>query len=138
MTQVGEYRAAWLTLTFNNTSVGGIAGQTYDPANHLTTNPQLSNVAGSNLFDVCGIKQVLTIFCPQPSSAALGNSAAGAFTGTVRLTWSDSVGAFFLTCPGAGNAGGATDPLTAADEAQLANTAGAMAQLTFRLLVIGR
>jgi hypothetical protein len=139
--QVGEYNAAFVVLTFDSTAVGAIAdGRTYDPVNYLTTKPGASNVPGSNLIDVAGIRQIVQVICPDSSSSANARLAgASTFTGTVKIVWDETKQAFRLFLVGNASTSGGVDPTVRTDDVELDGTsATAMAGLNFRMIVIGR
>lgn len=133
--RIGEYRGAFVTLTFDATAVGGVAGTTYDPANFTTTSPYLSDVAGKNLLDVAGFRYIVQAVEVNGSSSAAAKGTAQAASGSVKAVWSSALNAFILAQEGNG---GAADALTKQNELQLDTTAAALLPLSFNLLVIGR
>jgi hypothetical protein len=133
--KMGEYKGAFVTLTFDATAVGGVAGTTYDPTNFTTTSPYISDVAGKNLLDVAGFRYIVQAFDVGGSSSAAAKGTAQSASGSVKALWSSTLNAFILAQEGNG---GATDVLTKQNEIQLDTTATALAPLSFNLLVIGR
>lgn len=148
--QIGDRVGLFCNLSFNNTTPrgGAVAGQTYDttsaaPYFRSTTQPLLSRFVdqdtaalqggvGADLRDF-GISTIHAIICLDGSSAAaLGG---GNRTGCVNLTYNEGLQALLITTHG--NVG-AADPLTRAAPAETTNTAGALAALSFRVLVIGK
>jgi hypothetical protein len=139
VTKMGEYFAAHLILTFDNTAAGPagstVLGQTYDPTNHYTTNPAFSDVAGKNLLDVCGFRYIVQVLDPDGSSSSTAKGTAQAASGSVKAIWSSAINAFILAQEGNG---GAADNLTKQNELELDTTAGALSPLSFSVVVIGR
>ena len=142
---LGRYFGAFLTLTFDATACGPagstIAGTTYDPTNLYTTSPHWSNVAGANLKDVCGFTDIAQIHCMEDSSSSTGKaSAANTDSGVIRCSWDSVSRAIFLVMDGNATADAAltADPATMRPEASMDTTAGALASVSFRFLVIGR
>lgn len=145
--QCGDQIGAFMQLTWDATNVAGVTGNTYDATNHVTTNPLLTEAlitsgqgtAGvQGLFEQTGIRKIRQVVCLTPSSSAnVRATAAGTFSGSCTLQYSDFLGVFLIFTLGAGNAGAGTDPLTAFDPGEL-NNATSLANLTFRMLVIGR
>jgi len=141
---LGDLRAAFVTLTFDTTAAGPagatVAGQTYDPVNYFTTAPAWSDVAGKNLLDAAGFRNILQIVCFDMSSSATAQlAAATSFTGTVKIVWDEVKQAFKLFLVGNSSTSAGADPTVRTDETELTATAAtAMNGLAFRMLVIGR
>ena len=152
---IGKYLGCFLTLTFDSTACGPsgstVAGQTFDPTNNYTTKLQWNTadavlaaggtVTGTTLEAASGLKHLVQALCLEDSSSATAKaSGANTTSAVVKLTFSAVIQGFVLGVEGnaTADAGLTADPATMRPEALMANTAGAMAGLSFRMLVIGR
>lgn len=130
-----SYKKCFFILTFNSTSVNGIAGQTYDPTNHYTTSIPLSNVAGSSLFDLWGIRKVHQIrFSNGSSDGDIKGSATDSNTGECKGEFVE--GADYIKLKIVGNGSNGTDTVPQ-DEAEIDNTTGNLSALRFTGWLLG-
>lgn len=133
-------KLCFFVLTFNNTSVSGVAGQTYDPTNHYTTNIPLSKAANTssdqvaNIYGQWGLNKVWRMVFFNGSSDA--NVTAGALknTGECKAEYVESGNYLKLKVIGTGT--DATKGYTV-DEAEITGAAGNMSALRFTGYLIG-
>jgi hypothetical protein len=133
--QLGDGRiGAFCFIQFNSTAVGGIAGTTYDPTNHLTTSFPNGGVApGFSPFDYWGMKEIEQIEFSGDSSDQQA-SVGGAAVGRVIPFFFQPGQSIFLF--GVGGTG--ADPITIISATELDTTANALNALTFYCLIIGK
>ena len=130
-----SYKKCFFILTFNTTSVSGIAGQTYDPTNHYTTSIPLSNVAGSSLFDLWGIRKVHQIrFSNGSSDTNIQGAATDSNTGECKGEFVE--GADYIKLKVVGNGSNATNTVPQ-DEAEVDSTSDNMSALRFTGWLLG-
>lgn len=124
----------FFVLTFDNTSVGGVAGQTYDPTNHYTTNIPLARLALSDVYSLWGINKVWRMVFFNGSSDANITAGANKNTGECKAEYVESGNYIKLKVIGTGT--DATKGYTV-DEAEVTGAAGNMSALRFTGYLIG-
>ncbi len=118
-------------LTFDTTSVGGIAGTTYDPTNHKTTHLRLGPVNGKNIFDLWGATNVHQMYFSNGSSdLSLKGAAADSNTGEVKGVFVPGAGNEYIKVILVGNGSNGADTV-AQDEAEIDTTAASLSALRF-------
>lgn len=128
-------KMCFFVLTFDATSVSGVTGTTYDSTNHYTTTIPLSDVAGSNLYHLWGIRDVSRmVFSNGSSDAQITGAAANSNTGECKAEFVQSGRYIRLKVVGTGV--DATNGYTVT-EAEVTTAAGNMSSLRFSGYLIG-
>lgn len=129
-------KMCFFEITFDTVAVGAIAGQTYDPTNHLTTHVvkglSPAKPTPTNLWGVTKIHRM--VFFNGSSDVEVTGVATNSNTGECKAEYVESGGYFKLSVVGCGITG--SNGVTTTEE-EVTNAANNLSSLRFNGYLLG-